>query len=118
MSAPLYFDVHVPEAAAEQLRRRGVEVTRAQEDGHERASDPQLLARAGELGCILVTQDQDFFGLVNGLAAVGRIFPTVVFVAQGRVGLGRLVEDLELLATCSQPHETTGRLVHLRLRSP
>ncbi|AFY30690.1 hypothetical protein Cal7507_0188 [Calothrix sp. PCC 7507] len=33
MSVPLYMDVHVPQAITDQLRRRGVDVLTAHEDG-------------------------------------------------------------------------------------
>ena len=53
-------DVHVPMAITESLRRRGVDVLTAQEDGAERFEDPPLLDRAGERGRILFTRDEDF----------------------------------------------------------
>ena len=41
---PRYFDVHVPAAIAAELRRRGVDVITAQEDGTaELEDDPQVV---------------------------------------------------------------------------
>ena len=44
-----YFDVHVPAAITDQLRRRGVDVLTAQEDGSGELDDPVLLERATAL---------------------------------------------------------------------
>lgn len=59
MAISFYMDVQVPFAITEQLRRRGVDVLVAQEDGARRFSDPDLLDRASELGRVFVTQDAD-----------------------------------------------------------
>ena len=42
MSVPLYMDVHVPQAITDQLRRRGVDVLTAIEDGFAEASDEEF----------------------------------------------------------------------------
>jgi len=43
-------DVHVPEAITEQLRRRGVDVLTAIEDGFRERADHEILDRANVLG--------------------------------------------------------------------
>jgi predicted nuclease of predicted toxin-antitoxin system len=53
-------DVHVALAITEALRRRCVDVVRAQEDGAERLDDTDLLDRASALQRVLFTQDDDF----------------------------------------------------------
>ena len=58
MSVPLYMDHHVPRAITEGLRRRGVDVVTAEEDGTQRLEDPDLLDRATELGRPLFSQDR------------------------------------------------------------
>jgi predicted nuclease of predicted toxin-antitoxin system len=55
----LYMDHHVHAAITDGLRRRGVEVITAQEDGAARFDDERLLERATQLGCILFSQDKD-----------------------------------------------------------
>jgi hypothetical protein len=42
-------DVHVPRPITRALRKRGVDVITAQEDGTARWNDPELLDRAGKL---------------------------------------------------------------------
>ena len=60
MSLRLYMDVHVPLAITEGLRRRGVEVLTAQEDGNTGLVDAELLERATALRSVVFTQDEDF----------------------------------------------------------
>lgn len=57
MPLALYLDVHVPRAITNGLRRRGVEVLTAQEDGSAELDDPPLLERATELNRPFYTQD-------------------------------------------------------------
>ena len=56
-------DVHVPHAITRGLRRRGVDVLTAQEDGATEMLDPDLLDRAASLGRILFTRDQDLLAI-------------------------------------------------------
>ena len=46
---PFYFDVHVPAPITNQLRRRGVDVITAQEDGAAQLTDAELLGRMQKL---------------------------------------------------------------------
>jgi hypothetical protein len=49
MPAKIYMDVHVPNAVTDQLRRRGIDVLSAIEDGCARLEDEDLLGRAAQL---------------------------------------------------------------------
>ena len=60
MDVGLYLDVHVPQAITDQLRRRGVDVLTAIEDGRSSDSDEHLLERATELSRVMFTQDIHF----------------------------------------------------------
>jgi predicted nuclease of predicted toxin-antitoxin system len=53
-------DVHVPAAITRSLSACGVDVITAQTDGASRLPDEAVLDRAGELGRILFTRDEDF----------------------------------------------------------
>jgi len=55
----LYMDHHVPRAITEGLRLRGVDIITAYKDGAGEMDDSPLLDRAGELGRVLFTQDDD-----------------------------------------------------------
>ena len=58
-----YMDEHVPRAVVEGLRRRGVDVLRAQEAGMLGAGDEQHLALALRERRVIFTQDADFLRL-------------------------------------------------------
>ena len=50
MPVALYFDVHVPQAIADQLRLRGVDVISAVNDDSATLEDDALLEPASDLG--------------------------------------------------------------------
>ena len=66
MSLALYMDVHVRRQITEGLRRRGVDVLTAQDDGTTELADPELLDRAPELGRVLFGQDEDLLTVAAG----------------------------------------------------
>jgi predicted nuclease of predicted toxin-antitoxin system len=98
MTVGLYLDVHVPRAIADQLRRRGVDVVTAIEDGCDQLSDEDLLDRASFLGRVLFTQDIRFKALAEDWQRRGRPFSGLVFGHQRAATIGRYVCDLELVA--------------------
>jgi hypothetical protein len=110
-----YMDVHVPAAITEGLRRRGVDVVTSQEDGTRDHSDESLLDRSASLQRVLVTQDEDFLALASIWQANRRDFPGLIFMPQLAAGIGRYVEDLELIAACCSPAEVAGLVTHLPL---
>ena len=69
-----YMDVHIPQAITEQLRRRGIDVLTAIEDGSGELPDDQLLERATLLKRILFTQDIRFKALAESWQRQGKPF--------------------------------------------
>ena len=59
MALRLYMDHNIHGAVVRGLRRRGVDVITAYEDGMRRAADHRLLDRASSLDRVLVTADDD-----------------------------------------------------------
>jgi predicted nuclease of predicted toxin-antitoxin system len=59
MSLGFSMDVHVPRPITRGLRRRGVDVLTALDDGATRLEDPDLLDRATALGRMVFSQDED-----------------------------------------------------------
>ncbi len=116
MSVGLYMDVQVSSAITKALRRRGVDVLTAQEDGAERFPDDILLDRAGELGRVLFTRDADFLVITALRQQQSEPFGGVVYAHQLRVSVGQCVEDSELIAMCSDADKFAGRLERLPLR--
>jgi hypothetical protein len=98
-------DVHVPYAITEQLRRRGIDVLTAQEDGRGESSDAALLERASALGRIIFTQDVLFRVLAEQWQRDGHDFAGLLFGPQLGGAIGQYVADLELIATASEPKE-------------
>ena len=79
MVIALYMDVHVPQSITEQLRRRGIDVLTAFEDGAKELPDDQMLLRVTELERVLFTQDIRFRVLaetwqIEGKRSSGLIF--------------------------------------------
>lgn len=113
MAVALYMDVHVPWAIAEQLRRRGGEVLRAQEDRSATLSDADLLERASQLGRVMFTRDIRFKALAEDWQRRGRPFVGLVFGHARHGSIGRFVIDLELIAQATDPSEWISRIEHL-----
>jgi predicted nuclease of predicted toxin-antitoxin system len=79
MSLALYMDHHIDRRLSTGLRRRGGDVWTAFEDGYERRSDGDILARAAELGRIVFTYDEDFLEIAAEWQAAGRRFSGLVY---------------------------------------
>jgi Domain of unknown function (DUF5615) len=76
-------DVHVPLAVAEALRRRGIDVITAQEEGLSLSDDESLLEQSSAQERVLVTQDADFLEIVPRWRREGRASRGVIFARQG-----------------------------------
>jgi hypothetical protein len=106
-------DVHVKRAVTNGLRRRGVTVLTAQEDGSDTLPDTDLLDRALALGHVVFTQDRDFLAEAARRQKAGEAFAGVVFARQLAVPVGRCIDDLELLAEVYDPPDMMNRVVYL-----
>ena len=109
-------DVHVPAPITRALLVRGVDVLTAQTDGTTRLDDADLLDRAGELGRVMFSRDEDFLAEATARQRSGKSFAGVIYAHQLRVTIGQCVHDLELIAKCSEPADFTNRVEHLPLR--
>ena len=112
---PFYFDVHVPAAIADQLRRRGIDLLTAQEDGTAELEDSDLLARSTALGRVLFTQDIRFKACAEDWQREARPFAGLLFGHQLHGSIGQYVRDLELIAKATEPEEWIGRVEKLPL---
>jgi hypothetical protein len=111
----LYMDVHVPQAITDQLRRCGVDVVTASEDGADVLLDVQLLERSRMLGRLLFTQDIRFKAMAEDWQRAGRPFCGLLFGHQLGGTIGQFVNDLELIATASEPDEWVNAIERLPL---
>src|SRR5262245_12217703 len=113
MAVPFYMDVHVPQAITDQLRRRGVDVLTAIEDGRDELRDDELLERARSLGRVTFTLDIRFKSMAESLQRSQRPFAGLLFSHQLGVTIGQFVRDLELIAKASEPEEWSNVVEYL-----
>ncbi len=116
MSLALYMDVHVPRAITCSLTAAGVNVITAQEDGCARMPNPALLDRAGSMGRILFTRDDDLLVEAVRRQRVSLPFAGVIFAHQMRVNIGQCIHDLQLLTECLEREDLMNTIVHLPLK--
>jgi Domain of unknown function (DUF5615) len=110
VSISYYMDHHVPAAVTAGLRRLGVDVLTAFEDGWAEAEDEALLARAHDLGRTVYTQDDDFLAIAHEWLIAGRESAGVVFAAQMGITVGQAIRDLELIARALDAAEMINRI--------
>lgn len=115
MPVGLYMDEHAPKPITDELRIRGVDVLRAQEDVPEGTSDTALLNRSIELQRLLFSYDDDFLVEAAQRQREDVPFSGVAYAHPLRVSIGQCVRDLELLAKASKLNEVSGRVIHLPL---
>jgi len=108
-------DQHVHGDVTTQLRRAGISVTTAEEDGCKALADPDLLDRAAAVGCVLVSNDRDLLSEATRRQRAGIPFPGVIYAHPLRVTVGQLVQDLELIATVYEPADIAGQVEFLPL---
>ncbi len=116
MGLSLYMDVHVPRAITRTLTAAGVDVTTAQEDGCAKIPDPDLLDRAGSLGRVLFTRDEDLLAEATRRQRAAIPFHGVIFAHQMRANIGQCIHDLHLLVECVSAEEIENHVIHLPLR--
>lgn len=109
-------DHHIDAAITSGLRRRGVDVLTAAEDGSQRLDDPLLLDRATALGPVLVSQDSDLAAEAARRQRAGESFGGLVFGSHLSGSVRRSIDDLELLTTHLDPSEMTNRVEFLPLK--
>jgi predicted nuclease of predicted toxin-antitoxin system len=115
VSLPLYFDVHVHGAVADQLRVRGIDVLTAQEDNHDEAEDPVVLDRATAVGRPVVTFDDDFLREAHRRQRDRIEFSGVIYRHLLDVRIGQLVSDLQLVAETMNSGELQNQVLYMPL---
>jgi hypothetical protein len=108
-------DVRVRWAITDGLRRRGIDVVTAQEDGSARLEDPPLLDRVTELGRVLFSQDDDLLREATRRQATGERFSGVIYSHQLRFTIGQAIRDLEMMAEVYEPADMENRVEYLPL---
>ena len=115
MALALYMDHHVPRAITVGLRVRGVEVLTAEENGAKELQDSKLLDRAGALGRILFTHDDDLLVEATRRQRAGISFAGMIYAHPLRISIGRCVRDLETIAKAGEPEDLVNHVQFLPL---
>jgi hypothetical protein len=115
MAVALYLDVHVPQAIAEQLERRGVDVLTALQDGTTLCPDDELLDRSTQLHRVLVTFDVRFKVMAEDWQRKGRRFGGLIYAHPLHTSIGQLVKDLELFCKATAVDEWVNAIERLPL---
>ncbi len=115
MSVALYMDVHVKRAVSDGLRRRGVDVLTAQEDGKPHLDDPDLLDHASSVGRAIFSQDHDLLREAAKRQDSGIPFAGVIYAHQLNITVGQTINDLQLIAEVYEPEDIENRVEYLPL---
>lgn len=114
MAIAFYMDEQVPTAITLGLRRLGVDVLRIQDDGHDQTDDEVILDRAGAIGRVVFTQDDDFLSIAHRRQTTGMPFSGVVYAKQG-VPVGVCIKDLELISVAYVASDMENKVEYLPL---
>lgn len=109
----LYMDVHVSAAITAGVRRRGIEVLTAQEDGSQRFEDVRLLDRATALQRVLFSQDEDLIAIARERQLSSVFFAGLIYGHQLAATIRKYVLDLELLCQALDPEDIANRIEYL-----
>ena len=93
-----------------------MDVLTAQDDGRDGLPDDLLLARVLETGRILFTQDWGFEVLSRKLQSEGEAFAGIVYARQGKLSHRQCIDELELIAKCSEPEEWQSSFTRIPLQ--
>ncbi len=88
-----YFDEHVPQAVADGLQRRGVDVLTVHAAGRGGAPDDEQLVFASQQGRVMVTMDSDYLIL----AAQGASHAGIAYAKPGARSISQLIQKLKLI---------------------
>jgi hypothetical protein len=108
-------DHHVSAPITEGLRRRGIDVLTAHEDGAAELDDESSLERAYHLGRVLFSQDRDLLVIAHHWLETGREFSGLIYAHQLDITIGRAVRDLELLVQVLEPDDLRNHIEFLPL---
>jgi len=95
--------------------RRNVDIVRVQDVGLQSEPDLRILEWAAETGRVIVTHDRStLIGSAYDLIRAGKPMSGVIASAQS-VSIGGAIDDLELVAMCSNLEEWQARVSYLPL---
>src|SRR5580704_13151953 len=97
-------------------RNAGLDAVRLQEAGLSGQDDPTVLEWAAQQGRVLISHDvSTITAYAYARVAAGQTMPGV-FEVPRTVAIATAIEDLLLIAECSEPGEWEGKVRYLPLR--
>ncbi|MCC6444945.1 MAG: DUF5615 family PIN-like protein [Armatimonadetes bacterium] len=115
MSVSFYMDEHVHQAITQSLRKRGVDVLTARENGCQEVLDSLIMDRATELGRVLISYDHHMlqeatFRQRTGIAFTGLIYGHKQDIPEQ---MGRWIEALSLIGIAGEAHNYARQVKYL-----
>lgn len=107
----IYADENVWQPVVDGLRRRGWDVTNANEEGTLGYTDREHLRYAADREWTILTFDDDFLRLVES-GEFGDDHAGVVFIAQDRRDVGTLVRRIHAALERTADRDLTGEVVY------
>ncbi len=87
-------DVHIDLRITSGLRRRGIDVVTAQDQGFSELDDESLLVAALQQRRILLTNDTDFQGIAAKNQSIGQMFAPILFWPQNLHSIGQIINTI------------------------
>jgi hypothetical protein len=104
-----FFDQHIPQAVANGLKQRGVELYTAQETGRCGLPDLDQLTLATARGFAMVTFDADFLALdASGVSHAG-----IAWCPAMKYSIGQLIQALLLVHNVLSPEDMRNHVEFL-----
>ena len=85
----------------------------AYEDGASELEDVELLDRAGKVGRVLFTRDNDLLAEATKRQRTDIPFSGIVYAYQLRVSIRKCIEDLELIAKAAESADLMNEVIFL-----
>jgi hypothetical protein len=111
----LFTDINVRQAIIDGLRRRGIDILTAREDGLDSRPDEHILLRATELNRVLYSEDYDFTEIATRYQEQGIHFTGALIGHQRRLPIGKCIEELCIVAEVGQPEDFANLQQYLPL---
>ncbi|HWL95580.1 MAG TPA: DUF5615 family PIN-like protein [Phycisphaerae bacterium] len=111
-----YLDHNIPAAVANGLRRRGIDVITAFEDGFDCENDPTIFDRAQALHRVFFTHDYGFLRMAAARQRTGEDFVGLVFAHQNGFNVGAGIRHLLFLADNNAPEQMRNRVDYIPAR--
>ncbi len=114
-SVRYFFDEHLPNAVADGLRAKGIDVLTVDEAGRASLPDVEQLRFATAEGRVMVTHDADYLALAAQVLTTGELFAGAAYSHPTKYqnDVGGLIEALELIYGAMTADEMMNHVEYL-----